>query len=369
MSIHKISRPLKNGTRSTRYRVFIQINPAKQITKSFKRKIDADAWEVKQKHLWKLGESTLVSESSEMTVKGLSEYWLENYAKLNKEASSVTTDQKMIASHILPNLGHVKIETLTSRDINLWLNVLRFTKKLSPKYTNNCLGLLRKMLNDALTWQFVRNNPANGVKPLKLNPLQFQFWSKEEIKKFLCYLEDHLPDLLSVFAIALYTGMRKGEIRGLKWDCVDLRMRQITVRRSYCDHVKALKENTKGNRIRYVPINPALRNVLIGLQNKSKGDFVVTDFSFHHCYRRMKSLAQKSGVKRIRFHDLRHTFASHFMMAGGTIFDLQKILGHSTIAMTERYSHMSPNHLAGKTDIIDFSTPKLAEVIPLRTNF
>jgi site-specific recombinase XerD len=63
---------------------------------------------------------------------------------------------------------------------------------------------------------------------------------------------------------------------------------------------------------------------------------------------------------------MRHTFASHFMMSGGKVYDLQKLLGHSTIAMTERYSHLSPDHLRGKTDIIEFGKWTEAAVIPLR---
>ena len=110
----------------------------------------------------------------------------------------------------------------------------------------------------------------------------------------------------------------------------------------------------------YIPINRSLKDILIGLRRS--GGLVLPDFNYHHSYRLMRRLAKTSGVKGIRFHDLRHSFASNFMMAGGSIYDLQKILGHATITMTERYSHLSPEHLVGKTEILDFGTSRRASV-------
>lgn len=66
------------------------------------------------------------------------------------------------------------------------------------------------------------------------------------------------------------------------------------------------------------------------------------------------SIKGYANVPPVTFHGLRHTFASNFMMSGGSIYDLQKMLGHSTIQMTEKYSHLSPDHLAGKTEILEF---------------
>jgi integrase len=147
--------------------------------------------------------------------------------------------------------------------------------------------------------------------------------------------------------------MRLGELRGLKWDCIDLDRRQITVKRTYCEVDRCIKETTKGKNVRRIPINSALAEVLIALR-PGGGEYVLTNVDFHHLYRTTKRLARCARVRPIRFHDLRHTFASNFMMCGGNIYDLQRILGHSTIKMTERYSHLSPEHLAGKTEILGY---------------
>jgi integrase len=74
-----------------------------------------------------------------------------------------------------------------------------------------------------------------------------------------------------------------------------------------------------------------------------------------HLDRQFAAARKRAGSTKIRFHDLRHTFASHFMMNGGNIYDLQKILGHSSVKMTERYAHLSPNHLSDAMKIVSFS--------------
>ena len=125
-----------------------------------------------------------------------------------------------------------------------------------------------------------------------------------------------------------------------------------------------IKETTKSKRIRRIPINGPLLEVLISLRNR-KGEVVVPGFEYQHASRRTGILANSAGVKVIRFHDLRHTFASLFVMSGGQIYKLQRLLGHSTIQMTEKYSHLSPEHLADATEMLNFDSPKPADVISI----
>jgi integrase len=298
-----------------------------------------------------------------MTVSELSAYWLETYASQHKAESSLIHDKGLLKNQILPEFSARVIGELSPWEVEQWMNRLRLDQRLSPKSCNHALGLLRKMLNDAVRWQFIRYNPIASVKPFRIDQQDFSFWTRDEAVRFMSHAQIFEDGVFPVFAVALYTGLRKGELRGLKWDCINLDQRQITVKRSFCQKSKKLKETTKSKKIRHVPINKSLFEVLVGLKNQSNGVFVLPDFHYHHCYRVMQKLAKAADVKAIRFHDLRHTFASHFMMAGGSIYDLQRLLGHSTIAMTERYSHMSPNHLAGKTEILDFETREKMNVL------
>lgn len=358
MSIHKITK-----VSGVRYKAVIHTSPVKQVCRVFERKLDAERWEQEQKLLLRTAPDSMTK--TDMTVAGLADYWLENYGRHHKAESSQVVDGQLLRNQILPELGSSQIATLRPRDIELWLNRLRGNQKLAPKTCNHSLGLLRKMLNDAVRWEFLRFNPIASVKPFRIEQQDFDFWTKEEAVKFMAHAKTHESETFPVFGVALYTGLRKGELRGLKWDCVNLDQRQITVKRSFCQYTGQLKETTKSKKIRHVPINKALYDVLVELKARRQSDFVLGGFNYHHCYRVMQRLAKEAGVKVIRFHDMRHTFASHFMMGGGSIYDLQRILGHSTIAMTERYSHMSPNHLVGKTEFLDFGTQKEENVVRL----
>ncbi|RYZ87538.1 MAG: site-specific integrase [Proteobacteria bacterium] len=156
--------------------------------------------------------------------------------------------------------------------------------------------------------------------------------------------------------------MRRGELCGLKWDRIDLVRNQIVISRSLSRY--GLSESTKSGKKRFVPINSVMKDLLRSLMKEQRGEFVFSDaegrsLDVHHMYRDFRAAQTRAGfTRRIRFHDLRHTFASHFMMNGGNIYDLQKILGHSSLEMTQRYAHMSPDHLAQAIQIVSF-TPKV----------
>ena len=165
--------------------------------------------------------------------------------------------------------------------------------------------------------------------------------------------------LYPLYVTALNTGMRRGELAALKWDRVDFVTNQITITRTLDRY--GLSENTKTGRKRVVPMNAEVRRVFEPLWKRQRGQFVFceedgSEIDAHHLNRDFQNAQKRiGGLQRIRFHDLRHTFASHFMMKGGNIYDLQKILGHSSLEMTQRYAHLSPTHLAEAINIVGFS--------------
>ncbi len=162
------------------------------------------------------------------------------------------------------------------------------------------------------------------------------------------------PRIFWPAAIAVYTGMRRGEIQALRWQDIDERAELITVKRSYCRVSKTFKEETKSKKIRHIPICSSLTGLLQRLRIAFAAE-LVTPFFNSDCFRKeFRRMCREARVPVIRFHDLRHTFASNFLMGGGNIYDLQKILGHSTIQVTERYAHLAPGHLQGKTEVLGF---------------
>ncbi len=154
--------------------------------------------------------------------------------------------------------------------------------------------------------------------------------------------------------------MRLNELVGLQKDAVDLRRGMIRVGRTWCPKEQRLKETTKSKKARMIPINPALRSVLTEQMMRSPGDWVFSNpLGNRICSQRFtqqtfRPRCRKIGVREIRFHDLRHTFASNFVMNGGDIRVLQELLGHKSITVTEMYAHLSPDYLQGATDILAF---------------
>lgn len=353
MSIHK-----RNTKTGPRYLAVVLTPSKKQISKTFKRKFDAEIWEREQKHVLEAAPISVrqtILENSNQTLKIFSERWLEQYAVRNKTQSSVKLDRQIIANQIVPYMGHLRLNELSQELIETWLYDLKDKHELAPKTCNNCLNLLRKILNDACRWKCVERNETQYISGFRLQKREAKFWTREEVLKFFEFVLQTHPEFYPVFVIALNTGMRRGEIQGLKWDCVDLNRKVILVKRIYCHVEKRIIDRTKGKKDRIIPINPMLFNVLVEQKNKSEcQEFVAPLFDWGHAYRVVARLCKKAGVTPIRFHDLRHTFASNLVMQGKPLYEVQKLLGHSTSAMTERYAHLSPNYLNGATDCLDF---------------
>lgn len=362
MSIHKRKR--KSGTK---YIAVIYTPAGKQITKTFARKVDAERWEIEQKQ--KLYSSP-IRDKETMLVKSntkLSAFcdeWIREYATHNKTASSLRRDKQIVRNQIVPHLGNLCLNEVTQLLIERWKFALKSKAALSPKTCNNCLTLLNKILGDACRWKYVDVNEAKYVPKFRIQKREPRFWNDDEARRFMDFVLANFPHFYPVFALALYTGLRKGEIRGLKWDCVDLNRRVIVIKRIYCDVEKRIVDRTKGKKDRLVPINEALFRVLI--QERFKSEFVVPVFDWLHPHRLMAKLCRKSEVTPIRFHDLRHTFASLLVMRGKPLYEVQKLLGHASYSTTEQYAHLAPGYLTGATDGLNFEVEgPLADVVKL----
>ena len=266
-------------------------------------------------------------------------------------------DKFSLMNYILPAFGEEKISEISSRAVEFWYLGLVQEAKISVKTCNDNLGLFKKILNDAVRWGMLKFNPILMVKKMPLNEKDIEFWSQAEVKQFLGYWgsKKNIPPFFWAVVVALYTGMRKGEVLGLTWSAVSFEAGFVTVKQTYCREAKKMLQRTKSKKIRRVPINSMLRHYLLKLKplTNSSGYVVFQRHpdSFRKIFRKM---SEEAGIKKIRYHDLRHTFASIFLMSGGNIYDLQKILGHSSVQVTERYTHFLPDHLKGKTEILGY---------------
>ena len=365
MSIHKRTYKKANGTVSTYYLAIVKLRGLKPITKQFERKVDAEHWERSQR-VQLASDSSESVQNAHMSFEELGKRWFETYALKSLEHSTNFRYDGIFRNYLIPAFGRTRLSEIQPLRVEHWLTSMTSgTDALSPKTANNMLGLLKKMLSDAVRWGFVKFNAIACVKALSEGQQEFQFWTISEAQSYLQAIKGSDLDFYHGVALALYTGMRLGEIQALKWDSVDFRMRQIIVRRTYCLKSNKAKEWTKTKRVRRIPINESLLEILLTLKKNARSDEVLPDFPFHHASRTLKRTAREFGIKAIRFHDLRHSFASNFIMRGGDIYKLQKLLGHSSVQMTERYAHLSPEHLKDATSILDFGTKNAENVLAL----
>ena len=215
------------------------------------------------------------------------------------------------------------------------------TIKGTPRSSATCnreLGALKRLINKAITWGMAVSNPVLSVKPLREERGRMRFLSLEEAGRLMECASHHLRPII---ATALCTGMRRGEIMGMRWKDIDLRNRTIFV------------PHTKNGHSRYVPISDSLFNVLSNLPQHNGSDYLFAGVPkigkkgkpFNDVRPSFENACTLAGIENFRFHDLRHTAASHMAMAGIPLKIIGEVLGHRSIEMTERYAHLSPGFL------------------------
>jgi integrase len=283
-----------------------------------------------------------------MKFKELAEYWLENYSKVNNAPSQYVKNKERIGKHLIPFFGERKIGDITPRQIDEYKKSRYGLVKAAT--INRTLAILRKMFNDAIRWEFINDSPMRFIQKLHEPHQGFDYYNENEVRIFL---QSCSEDFYPIACCAVYTGMRIGEIIALKWKDIDTEKRIIRIERS-------TGKTTKSRKVRYVPINSKLLKVLIECRKNGNGDLVFPNkqggMRSRDLRRQMKKAARMAGLRTIRIHDLRHTFASNYIGKGGNIISLQKILGHSTINMTLRYSHLAPDFMTKDIELLNFDT-------------
>lgn len=218
---------------------------------------------------------------------------------------------------------------------------------LKPATVNRRIACLKHMLNKATDWDMLSNEVFAKIRRVKLRKeenTRLRYLSVEEVNRLISFCP---PQLKPIVTIAVNTGMRKGEILNLTWNKVDLKHGFIILG----------DEVVKSGKGRQIPINKPLMVDLKAsfIQRRIDIPFVFPSPSgkaYVAINDPFKTACRKAGIKDFHFHDLRHTFASQAVMNGADLASIQKLLGHSTITMTMRYSHLSKDHLNKAVDIL-----------------
>jgi integrase len=292
------------------------------------------------------GEFMGITDPKEMIFDNLCVQYLE-YAQANKTPFSYIRDLTSSRS-LLKCFRDRLISAITALDLENYKTARR--QEIKPASVNREMAMIKHMFNKAVAWGLLKDNPLRQVLKFKEPPGRVRYLSNEEIRELLSCCNGHVK---SIVVMALYTGMRRSEILNLKWADIDMRNRLISIR------------HAKNNESRQIPISNPLYDELraVGQQVSEQHVFCGEDGKpFLDVKTGFKAALRRAGIKDFRFHDLRHTFASHMAMSGTDIQTLQKLLGHKDIKMTLRYSHLSDSHLKEAVCRLDYGTNMAQEV-------
>ncbi len=247
-------------------------------------------------------------------------------------------------NQLLNHFGNLPLRQFNTLVVESYQTDL-LNKELKPATANKHISILKAMFTKATDWNMVEEETLKRVRKVKLlkeNNKRLRYLSKDECRELVNACDAHLRPIVIT---ALNTGMRKSEILNLTWDTVDLK------------HGFILLDVTKNDERREIPINATLRSTFTGLTRRLDTPHVFYDPYTGKPYksfkRSFKTALRRAKIHDFRFHDCRHTFSSHLVMAGVDLTTVSRLLGHKTLTMTLRYSHLAPAHMKNAVDVLD----------------
>jgi len=299
---------------------------------------------------FKIAENLLIHRKKEVMEGGNPYKRIKNHTfqELANHYSSWAARQKSFKSkkgfirQLVMVFGNCQLRNITPMFIEQW-QTERFTMN-KPATVNRLLATLKHMFTKAMEWDMLSEDILQKVRRVKLlreDNKRLRFLAVEECQRLIDCCAPHLKPIVMV---ALHTGMRQGEILNLKWEHVDLK------------HGFILLDTTKTGERREIPIDNTLKEMFNEMPRgfESKCVFTGKDGDTYKSVKRSFNTAlKKAEISNFRFHDLRHTFASHLVMTGVDLVTVQELLGHKSLTMTLRYAHLSPGHKVKAVEMLD----------------
>ena len=330
-----------NGKKS--FFVRIRMKGIPEATASFERLTDARIWAQHTEPAIREGRYVTTAEAQKHTVSDLVERYIRDVLprkpKIHNEyACQLKWWQAQIGDVLLSDLTPSLISE--QRDL-LSEKVTNRKTIISNARVNRYMATLSTTITTAVKeWEWMEDNPLRKVSKLKEPRGRVRYLSDEERERLLTACrESHNPNLYLTVILAMSTGGRQAEIWGLRWKCVDLQNGFVTF------------EEIKNDEHRSVPLQGHALDLML---ERSKTRHIETNLVFpsrvnpqnHFDFRRPFHMALKAAqIEDFRWHDLRHCAASYLVMAGVDMRTVAEILGHKTMQMTQRYTHLSPEHL------------------------
>lgn len=299
-----------------------------------------------------------VQRSNPITFKAFAEKFRRKHIRRRNKSAR---NQEYLLDQIAGHFGKRMLHEITANDIDAYLETRQEARSAST--VNSDLTMLKSIYNRANEWgDLVGYNPARDIKKLKENNERCRYLTEEE----QCRLLSACSGVLCVIVLlALRTGLRWGELINLKWqqapksNYVDLENNVIFIHEAM----------SKSKKSRYVPLASSAKQALMDFPQRTESGYIFanpkTGKPIVTLKKSFKSALRAVGIEDFRWHDLRHCFASDLVRKGVDLFVVQKLLGHSSPKMTQRYAHLRNDHLMEAIETLD---EKKAEIFDLGHN-
>ena len=351
-------RKRKDGRWEGRYTAGHDPATGKQIFKSVLGKTQAEVKEKLKKALVEAGQIDF-TKSGKYTVGTWMDEWFENVAKIKVRPSSHQTYRGYIDNHIKPSIGNIPLEKLTTMDLQKLYRTLLTKGRverieaenqpsgLSAKTVRNINQVISSALDLAVAQKIIPINPTDACELPKVEHREMQTIPEEQLQAFLA--EAKATGVYEMYYIELATGLRRGERLGLKWQDIDWKNGIIKVRRQIARVDGQIVEaplKTK-NSYRTVTISPQAIEVLKRQRAKTHDQYVFPSpnggpISPDSVNNMLKRVLARAGIPKVRFHDLRHTFATIALQNGVDIKTVSGMLGHFSAGFTlDTYAHVT----------------------------
>ena len=303
-------------------------------------------------------------------------YWYENHSKPKIRPTTQETYESRIRLHIIPEIGDIPLNKLTQNDLQQFYGRLkksgrkRFTDKygegLSDRMVRMCHATCRSALEKAVQDGLIRVNPAIGCKLPPKKAREMQVLTREELQRFL--IQAKFEGYYEVFLLDLATGLRRGELMALQWDDLNFKTGVLNVNKQVYDVRGQLQISTPKtkNSVRKIVLPPAVVAVLREYKKTVDSRWMFPSPVKEDCpitpgvvRRRLQLILEHAGCKHVRFHDLRHTFATLALENGMDVKTLSAMLGHvSAVTTLDIYTHITSDMQRAAAASIDRSIGK-----------
>jgi len=284
----------------------------------------------------RLGADPRAEVKAKKAVPTLSEFFQDSYLPYAKQHKrSWLRDEGLFHHRVEPVFGRVRLNEIKRQQVQKFLGDIS-KEGISPATADHHVKLIRQMLNRAVEWEVISSNPITRIKLFNPDNRKENYLESAELQQLLEVLNnDANRGVCNVALFLLSTGARLNEALTATWDQIDKANRVWRIPAT----------TSKSKRIRAVPLNDSAMELLgkLGTEGTSPNLFVSdkTGESFTWIQKVWDRLRKEAGLPHLRMHDLRHQYASFLVNSGRTLYEVQKILGHSSHSVTERYAHLS----------------------------